>query len=149
MSSSRRLWLLSPIVVLTLFLMALGWRNWHLSNDQDAILLQSANLVIERTKASSYQFICENCAAGSLSQALKRQHPHLKFPPVKTGKIVKGSYMRLFAPEVRNRFYASCNLDYGGQNENDYNSKCLFFNRSPINPFDTSWHLNKVDESPH
>ncbi|BCM91781.1 hypothetical protein IAD21_03656 [Abditibacteriota bacterium] len=38
MSPSRRLLLFFPLVVLTLFFAALGWRNWNLSMDDEEIL---------------------------------------------------------------------------------------------------------------
>lgn len=145
----RRAWLFCPLLVLTLFFTACGWRNWNLSMDEEDVKEIVAEFAFSELPAYKVVYIADlsggNYAGKKLSPRLLKylslKHPAVQFKhysfPIHTSK--PSGLIMVSGARIINRFHSECSVSRGS---NDTLSGGSFvFTRSPFRFWDNKWHV--------
>ena len=151
----RRAWLLFPLLGLTLFFAACGWRNWNLQSDRHGVRISSAIYAV--SQLSRGQIWASHTSAQDarvIEQEVKRLKPDTNIhlfsfqPPSDNSKDY--SYFYVEEIEVQNRFHATAYVGFADSHKQASQigemRRALVFTRSPITFWDNSWHLKQASK---
>lgn len=149
------LWL--PLVVLTLFFAACGWRNWHLQRDEHRLWLNSALYATHQVSGQTvWALDVSEEDARSIEQAVKgRYNKKVTLVSIETNEMPSDGgtlgcpWFAVQNLTLRSRFYATTQIIFGDGEERNTHSNVLTFTRLPLKFWDDTWHLISVDEHPH
>lgn len=141
----RRVWLF-PLLALTLFFVACGWRNWHLERDERGAWLECTAWTMNQLPRQTVwngDLNIENQDESVILRVMKRNYPDAtaRFagdePNLEIGSLPN---INVGSPQIRSRFYATTqvviNLPSGNWSATD-----IELTRSPLKFWDNTWHV--------
>ncbi len=152
----RRAWLFYPLLVLTLFFAACGWRNWNLTVDRSGVLARS---VFYATDRLDKPIVWAPGFSERDARQIERRNPKLRLVPIKTTEMPTDGGTRgmpwVYVEHIvlHNRFYATIEISFGDPAKDDLNTMrrdshkvTSILTRSPLTFWDNSWHITRDDE---
>ncbi len=149
MPRARRLLLLIPLLVLTAFFAACGWRNWHLQKDERGAWL-------EGTGWAMAQMPGQKVWNGDLDVSGKDEPEIYRVMaqnyPGATARFVSGTpnfdlisvpQISVGAPNIINQFRADNQITFSSPGGGDKYVD-IVLTRSPIKFWDNGWHITRA-----
>ncbi len=151
-----------PLVVLMLPLLALGWRNWHLSMDEEEVWSQVPSVFASQTnfvfRTGIGRFLPgQSTVVGikstsgqpapvspALFAQFKKIYPQMIWVNATRSPQKSNAYFLFGKSQFRGRFAAQCQVFYASRVAPDAQfvtaSETFYFARSPVSFRDNTWH---------